>query len=116
MSKSEQRQKTSLLPSVRCLPEEKEQIVASARAGGLSTGEYLRRCALGRKITPKTDARLVSELSRLGGLQKHLYTQMKNQMTPELSRDFAETLRSIQKAIVAIDMGFEDRLKGIPDV
>ncbi|EAA5258674.1 mobilization protein [Salmonella enterica subsp. enterica] len=107
MSKSEKRQKTALLPSVRCLPEEKEQIVASARSAGISTGEFLRCCALGRKITPRGDAQQIRELMKLGGLQKHLYTQMQSQMTPALSKQFSDVLIAIQKAIVGIDMGID---------
>lgn len=111
MSKSEKRQKTALLPSVRCLPEEKEQIVASARSAGISTGEFLRCCALGRKITPRGDAQQIRELMKLGGLQKHLYTQMQSQMqsqmTPALSKQFSDVLVAIQKAIVGIDMGID---------
>ena len=107
MSQSEKRQRTALLPSIRCFPEEKETILASAHSAGLSTGEYLRRCALGRRIVAKTDAELKRELLRLGGLQKHLYTQMKNSMTTELSRAFADTLADIRIAIAALDLNVD---------
>ncbi|HAF4865959.1 TPA: mobilization protein [Salmonella enterica] len=107
MSKSEKRQRSEVLLGIRCYPEEKEQIVASARAGGLSTGEYLRRCALGRRIVAKTDTELKKELLRLGGLQKHLYNQMREMMTTELSQEFARTLAEIRIAIVALDLGVD---------
>lgn len=102
MSKSERRQRTALLGSVRCYQEEKEQIQASARASGISTGEFLRRSALGRRIVPKGDIRQMNEIVKLGGLQKHLYSEMQRQgmMTPELSKQFAETLAELHTAVM----------------
>lgn len=47
----------------------------------------------------------MNELLRLGGLQKHLYNEMKTQMTPELSRQYSDVLVEIKKAIVALDIG-----------
>lgn len=55
MSKSEKRQRTALLGSVRCFPEEKSQVQENAKAAGISTGEFLRRSALGRRIVAKGD-------------------------------------------------------------
>ncbi|ECC9721770.1 ribbon-helix-helix protein, CopG family [Salmonella enterica] len=105
MAKSEKRKRTELLLGIRCLPEEKEAIQEKARIAGLSVGEFLRRCALERKISVRTDVRLMNELLRLGGLQKHLYNEMRLQMTPELSRQFADVLVEIRKAVVALDIG-----------
>ena len=108
MSLSEKRQRTALLPSVRCFPEEKTQIQDSAQTAGLSVGEYLRRCALGRRITAKTDTKTMNELLRLGGLQKHLHNELKDKgMTPALSKQFSEVLSALKKAIVAIDLDIE---------
>ncbi|ECR1791248.1 ribbon-helix-helix protein, CopG family [Salmonella enterica] len=105
MSKSEKRNRTELLLGIRCLPEEKEAIQEKARLAGLSVGEFLRRCALDRKIAVRTDVKLMKELLRLGGLQKHLYNEMKTQMTPELSRQFSDVLVELRKAVVALDIG-----------
>lgn len=52
----------------------------------------------------RTDIRMMNELKRLGGLQKHLYSQMNENMTQELSRQFSEVLVSITTAINALDM------------
>ncbi|WP_425272755.1 plasmid mobilization protein [Rahnella woolbedingensis] len=60
MSRSEKRNRAALLPSIRCLPEEKQQIKESAHAAGLSVGEYLRRCALGRRIRGPPGVRKLS--------------------------------------------------------
>ncbi|MEN3262461.1 plasmid mobilization protein MobA [Sodalis endosymbiont of Spalangia cameroni] len=105
MSKSEKRNRTALLPSVRCLPEEKAVIQEKAKTAGLSVGEFMRRAALNRKISVRTDVKLMKELLRLGGLQKHLHNEMKAQMTPALSKQFSEVLVEIRKAVVALDIG-----------
>ncbi|HHZ0962765.1 TPA: hypothetical protein ACXKSV_004280 [Salmonella enterica] len=45
------------------------------------------------------------QLDPLARLQKHLYTEMKAQMTPELSRQYSDVLVEIRKAVVALDIG-----------
>lgn len=103
MSKSEKRQKNTLI-QLRCTEAEANAIKNKAIAAGLTTSEYLRRTALNRRITVRTDIRMMNELLRLGGLQKHLYTQMQQNMTAELSQQFSEVLTSIKHAINALDM------------
>ena len=103
MSKSEKRQKNTLI-QLRCTEAEAEAIKAKAVAAGLTTSEYLRRTALNRRIMVRPDIRMMNELLRLGGLQKHLYTQMKDNMTTELSQQYSGVLTSITHAINALDM------------
>lgn len=102
MSKSEKRQRTVLFLGIRWFPEEKEQVCESARAAGLSAGEFVRRCTLGRRIVAKGDTRQMNEILKLGGLQKHLYSEMQKQgmMTAELSKQFADTLAALQKTLM----------------
>lgn len=88
----------------RCSEDEYEAISNKAIVAGLTTSEYLRRTALNRRIQVRTDIRMMNELKRLGGLQKHLYTQMHEDMTTELSRQFSEVLVEIAKALNALDM------------
>ena len=104
MSKSEKRLRTALLLGIRCTPEEKQQLQEKAKVSGLSVGEYLRRCGLGRNIVPKMDVQMINQLSSLGGLQKHLFTQMEQlkMMTPALSQQYAEVLMAIKKSIIAV--------------
>lgn len=103
MSKSEKRQKNVLI-QIRCTEAEADSIKKKALVAGLTTSEYLRRTGLNRRITVRTDIRMMNELLRLGGLQKHLYTQMQASMTTELSYQFSEVLTSIKHAINALDM------------
>lgn len=102
MSRSEIRQRTALLGSVRCYPEEKEQIQTSARAAGLSVGEFVRRSCLGRKIVARGDPHQMSEILRLGAQQQKLYSelQIRGMMTPELRDQFSATLSAIQVALM----------------
>ncbi|CNI61222.1 conjugal transfer relaxosome component TraJ [Yersinia pekkanenii] len=102
MSKSEKRQRSDVLLGIRCYPEEKEQIKAKADAAGLSVGEFLRRCALGRKIQAKCDTKLIMELSRLGGLQKHLFNEGRGNVSDKFSKEYSQVLVAIQKAILTI--------------
>lgn len=103
MSKSEKQLREKTL-RCRCTEAEFEAINNKALAAGLTTSEYLRRTALSRRIMVRTDIRMMNELLRLGGLQKHLYTKMQANMTTELSHQFSEVLTSIKHAINALDM------------
>lgn len=103
MSNSKPSQKAKWI-KFRCSEDDYEAITKKAIVAGLTTSEYLRRTALNRRIQVRTDIRMMNELKRLGGLQKHIYTQMQEQMTTELSRQFSEVLSGIVTAINALDM------------
>jgi hypothetical protein len=55
---------------VRMYPAEKEKIESLADLAGLTTSEYMRRAALGKRIRSKVSLTAMNELRRLGGLQK----------------------------------------------
>lgn len=101
MSMSEKRNRTALLPSVRCLPEEKEAIQEKAKAAGLSLGDFLRRSALGRRIDAQCDTEMIMELRRLGGLQKHLFKEGNG----VLSKEYSQVLVALQKALLRVGQG-----------
>lgn len=103
MAKSEKRQR-NVIVQLRCSDKELEAIDKKALAAGITRSELLRRSALNRRIMVRTDIRMMNELLRLGGLQKHLFTQMQDTMTTELSRQFSDVLVSITHAINALDM------------
>lgn len=103
MSKSESRKREKLV-KCRCTDEEFETINRKAQVAGISTSELLRRSALNRKIMVRTDLKLMNELLRLGGLQKHLYNEMREKMTTDLSHQFSDVLVEIKRAIIALDL------------
>jgi len=55
---------------IRLSESEKERIKDLADQAGLNTSEYIRRCALGKRLHSKVNIKAMAELSRLGGLQK----------------------------------------------
>jgi len=55
---------------VRMLPDERKRIEDLADLAGLNTSEYIRRCALGKRIRSRINLTAMNELRRLGGLQK----------------------------------------------
>ncbi|MGN9498412.1 mobilization protein [Pseudomonas syringae] len=103
MSKSESRMRDQMI-KVRCTLDEKELLVEKAKAAEISVSDLMRSAALKRKIKTPTDKKLMGELLQLGGLQKHLYNQMQDQMTTDLSKKFSEVLVAIKKAVIAIDL------------
>lgn len=106
MSNSESRKKTESV-RVRCTKEELEAIRNKASKAGLSASDFIRRSALDRQIRVKTDSQMISTLLQQGGLLKHLYGQMRESMTPELSKQFSEALMQIRKAVVSIEMNID---------
>jgi hypothetical protein len=57
---------------LRLLPEEAADIGERARMSGLSTSEFIRRCALGRRIAMRYDAEAIEALTRLAETVGHL--------------------------------------------
>ena len=50
MRSTDNKKDNKVLMSLRIYAEDKEQIEEKARKTGLTTSEYIRRCALGRKL------------------------------------------------------------------
>ncbi|APO88904.1 plasmid mobilization protein MobA [Xanthomonas euvesicatoria pv. euvesicatoria] len=97
MSGSEERQKTKHV-MVRATPEQLAALREKANDSGVTVPEYLRACGLGRRTRSKMEAHIVNELRRLGGLQKHLFTEGGG----VLSKEFAAVLVEIRAAIARI--------------
>ena len=56
--------------TVRLLTAQRAKIEELADLAGLTTSEYIRRSALGKRIRSKVSLKAMNELRRLGGLQK----------------------------------------------
>lgn len=65
--KKKQTRKGNTPIKVYCLPEEKKQIEANARATGLSVSTYLLHVGMGYRVTGIMDYEQVRELSRING-------------------------------------------------
>jgi len=91
---SEKRQKT-IIRTVRFTPEEIEQIEQQAEQSGQSVSAFIRNAAMNRKVVPV----ILTELLRLGRLQKHHFVEGKRVGDKEYSTvlvaitELANTLR-----------------------
>lgn len=63
MRSTDNKKDNKVLMSLRIYAEDKEQIEEKARKTGLTTSEYIRRCALGRKLPCYGDTSLLKEYS-----------------------------------------------------
>ncbi len=61
---------------IRVTEKEKETFAVANRAA-LTLSEYIRRAALGIRMRSRIHTDAISELNRLGGLQKHCLEQLK---------------------------------------
>jgi len=88
---------------IRITEEEKATIRDQANSASLTMSEYLRRSALGKRILSTMDQKAAGELARLGGLQKHLLTQIKGLPDEEgLRKGLNSTLLAVQNAMRAL--------------
>lgn len=68
VSKQRDSEKLTAGANVRFKEREYSEIKKQADAAKLSLSEYIRRCALDRKVTSKVDLRVLAELRNLGDL------------------------------------------------
>jgi len=73
-----------LIVGFRVTSREKSRISEQAEMAGLTVSEYLRRRFLGgRPIVAHTDAVMIRELKRIGGLLKHNFETLRDADAPE---------------------------------
>lgn len=89
--------KTHLM-SVRVTEDEWVVVNEQSHRAGLVPSEYVRRRVLGHRIVARIHDHTVNELRRLGGLQKHLSSNV-----PEYRQEFEKVLEEIREAIMRID-------------
>lgn len=97
MRNTDKKKENMVLMSLRISAEDKEQIEEKARKTGLSTSEYIRRCALGRKLPCYGDTSLLKEYSiQLGKIGSNL-----NQIAKHLNGggDFYSIYYGLKEAI-----------------
>jgi hypothetical protein len=87
---------------VRMLPDERKRIEDLADLAGLNTSEYIRRCALGKRIRSRINLTAMNELRRLGGLQKFCLIHIHD---PENRRELNRVLNQILATIKQIENG-----------
>ncbi|MDM7322018.1 MAG: MobB mobilization protein [Gammaproteobacteria bacterium] len=91
--------------SVRMSRAEKQRLVEDADFAGLSVSEYARRRIFRRPIMAATDAAMIKELRRLGGLIKHIHNESKGTYSAEMTaalravREYIEELSAKGRAV-----------------
>jgi len=106
MTNSTRTQGSNLRIEVRITEEEKATIRDQANSASLTMSEYVRRTALGKRILSTMDQKAAGELARLGGLQKHLLSQIKGLPDEEeLRRGLNSTLLAVHNAMRALKTG-----------
>ena len=89
---------------VRVAPAEKVRLRNLAAAGGIPVAELVRARALGRPIVPRTDAKTIRELRRLGGLLKKVHLDSGGAYRTETAAALAD-LRAAIARLAAGDRG-----------
>ena len=106
MRNTDKKKENKVLMSMRISAEDKELIEEKARKTGLTTSEYMRRCALGRKLPCYGDTSLLSEYSmQLGKIGSNL-----NQIAKHLNGggDFYSIYYEVKETIrEVIDLKFK---------
>lgn len=94
----------SAVINVRCTEHEKTHLRMQADAAGLPLSEYVRRRVLGRVVIASTDASVLRELRRLGGLLKHVHTSSSG----VYSLETAAALKALQGYAESLTRGVHD--------
>jgi hypothetical protein len=106
MRRPKQTEGASLRIEVRITEEEKAAIRDQANRASLTMSEYMRRTALGKRILSTMDQKAAGELARLGGLQKHLLTQINGLPNEEdLRAGLNSTLLAVHNAVRELKTG-----------
>ena len=88
---------------------DKKTIEQQASTAGITFSEFVRRAALGKKIRSRMSAKAVGELSRLGGLQKHLLMEIKaHPHENQLRGDLNKVLAALHDAIKTVSASSVD--------
>ena len=85
---------------IRVTDEEKTTLFVQANRAALTLSEYIRRAALGIRIRSRIHTDAISDLNRLGGLQKHCLEQLKVLGNDnDLRRELNITLAAIREQV-----------------
>jgi hypothetical protein len=106
MARSTRAQGATLRIEVRITEEEKAILKDQANSASLTMSEYIRRTALNKRVLSTIDQKAAGQLARLGGLQKHLLTQINGLPDEEgLRRELNSTLLAVHNAMRALKTG-----------
>ena len=103
-----QRRQTERL-QIRVTPATKERLLAICMATGKSQAELIRQWVDGRKVVSKSDATVLAELRRQGGLIKTVLVELRSSecLTDHLHLQLEDALSSLGLAAEQIIRGGE---------
>ena len=103
-----QRRQTERL-QIRVTPATKERLLAICTATGKSQAELIRQWADGRKVVSKSEAKVLAELRRQGGLIKSVLIDLRKRecLTDQLHDLLEDALHGIGQATEQIIRGDE---------
>ena len=87
-------------------PEEHEQLAANAKYCGLTVSEYVRRCALDKKIVPRTDTETIHQLMKLGGIQIKSITDLRENLAA--NADVSKLITSLNQLYRSIHIAIQN--------
>lgn len=98
--KAPEEARTERLSGIRVTTAERVYIEAQSARAGLSVADYLRACALDRRLTSRrasTDERMLSEVNRIGVNLNQIAARVN--FTGQLAEDFTDVLADIRAAM-----------------
>jgi hypothetical protein len=96
--KKQQHELRSFVIGIRLTSDERKFIASESDACGLTPSSFIRKKSLGKRVSAKTDLRVLAELRRLGGLLKHLHNETKgaySALTSDCLREIAAYIRNL---------------------
>ncbi|MDL2263066.1 MobB mobilization protein [Synergistaceae bacterium OttesenSCG-928-I11] len=90
-------EKRTIRISFRVTEEEQTFLADEADLCGLSVSSFLRQRGLGKRVSAKTDLRVLSELRRIGGLLKHIHNESKGAYSAKTSKAIDEISNYVHK-------------------
>lgn len=87
--------------TLRLAAEEKDRLKFDADLAGLSVSEIVRRHYFGRPIIANSDAAMIKELRRMGGLMKHLHIESAGAYSKQTSQAIGAIVKYIDTLTAA---------------
>lgn len=90
-------EKRTIKISLRVTEEEHKLIAEEADLCAISLSSFLRQRSLGKRVSAKTDLRVLAELRRIGGLLKHIHNETKGAYSAKTAEGIREITRYVRQ-------------------
>jgi len=86
----EKRARRTIIVTMRLTEEERQMLIEEADVCGLSLSSYIRQRSFGKRVSAKTDLRVLGEVKRLGGLLKHVHNESRGAYSAKTAKAIDE--------------------------